>query len=175
MGGMMDAQMDALGGKIEAQKQVAAARKEAAAEVKFARKEFATDLAAITSHIKEMDTKLTGDVEVVAGMMISWKAQQTKVNRHVAAEITRVEKLMDARKSDSSRARGKLRKILDENKRAASEEVMELDKLFKGKIAKIRSQAADDAKSARNDLTKATTEMYEAMASAQADQIAANE
>merc|ERR1719502_2011884 len=156
-------------------KDISAARKEAAAEVKFARKEFATDLAAVTSHIKEMDTKLTGDVEVVAGMMISHQAQQTKVNRHVAAEITRVEKLMDARKSDSSRARGKLRKILDENKRAASEEVMELDKLFKGKIAKIRSQAADDAKSARNDLTKATTEMYEAMASAQADQIAANE
>jgi len=156
-------------------KDIDAARKEAASEVKFARKEFATDLAGITSHIKEMDTKLTGDVEVVAGMMISWKAQQTKVNRHVAAEITRVEKLMDARQSGSSRARGKLRKILDENKRAAAEEVMELDKLFKGKIGKIRSQAADDAQSARNDLTHATTDMYEAMAHAQADQIAANE
>merc|ERR1711990_1157865 len=50
-------------------KDISAARKEAAEEVKYARKEFATDLAAVTSHIKEMDTKLTGDVEVVAGMM----------------------------------------------------------------------------------------------------------
>merc|ERR1711998_538650 len=142
-------------------KDIAAARKEAAEEVKYARKEFATDLAAVTSHIKEMDTKLTGDVEVVAGMMISHQAQQTKVNRHVSAEITR--------------SRGKLRKILDENKRAAAEEVMELDGLFKGKIAKIRFQAADDARSAKRDLTEATKQMYERLADAQKEQIYANE
>merc|ERR1712054_545301 len=140
-------------------KDIGAARKEAAEEVKYARKEFATDLAAVTSHIKEMDTKLTGDVEVVAGMMISHQAQQTKVNRHVAAEIPRIEKLMVIKFSQSTRSRGKLRKILDENKRAAAEEVMELDGLFKGKIAKIRSQAADDARSAKRDLTEATKKM----------------
>merc|ERR1719502_1246043 len=156
-------------------KDISAARKEAAEEVKYARKEFATDLAAVTSHIKEMDTKLTGDVEVVAGMMISHQAQQTKVNRHVAAEINRIEKLMDIKYSQSTRSRGKLRKILDENKRAASEEVMELDGLFKGKIAKIRSQAADDARSAKRDLTEATKKMYEALAHAQKEQIYANE
>merc|ERR1712054_45860 len=144
-------------------------------DIGAARKEFATDLAAVTSHIKEMDTKLTGDVEVVAGMMISHQAQQTKVNRHVAAEITRIEKLMDIKFSQSTRSRGKLRKILDENKRAAAEEVMELDGLFKGKIAKIRSQAADDARSAKRDLTEATKKMYEALAHAQKEQIYANE
>merc|ERR1711934_1233897 len=84
-------------------------------------------------------------------------------------------KLMDARQSGSSRARGKLRKILDENKRAAAEEVMELDGLFKGKIAKIRSQAADDARSAKRDLTEATKKMYESLAHAQKEQIYANE
>merc|ERR1719224_313400 len=89
-------------------KDISAARKEAASEVAQARKEFATDLAAVTSHIKEMDTKLTGDVEVVAGMMISHQAQQTKVNRHVSAEITRIEKLMDIKFSQSTRSRGKL-------------------------------------------------------------------
>jgi len=156
-------------------KDISAARKEAAEEVKYARKEFATDLAAVTSHIKEMDTKLTGDVEVVAGMMISHQAQQTKVNRHVSAEITRIEKLMDIKFSQSTRSRGKLRKILDENKRAAAEEVMELDGLFKGKIAKIRSQAADDARSAKRDLTEATKKMYESLAHAQKEQIYANE
>merc|ERR1711871_1047214 len=156
-------------------KDIGAARKEAAEEVKYARKEFATGLAAVTSHIKEMDTKLTGDVEVVAGMMISHQAQQTKANRHVAAEITRIEKLMDIKFSQSTRSRGKLRKILDENKRAAAEEVMELDGLFKGKIAKIRSQAADDARSAKRDLTEATKKMYEALAHAQKEQIYANE
>merc|ERR1711998_321149 len=107
--------------------------------------------------------------------MISHQAQQTKVNRHVAAEITRVEKLMDIKFSQSTRSRGKLRKILDENKCAAAEEVMELDGLFKGKIAKIRSQAADDARSAKRDLTEATKQMYEKLADAQKEQIYANE
>jgi len=121
----------------------------------------------VTSHIKEMDTKLTGDVEVVAGMMISHQAQQTKVNRHVASEISRIEKLMDLKFSQSTRSRGKLRKILDENKRAASEEVMELDGLFKGKIAKIRSVMANNARDAAKDLTTATTKMYTDMANVQ--------
>merc|ERR1711988_1595906 len=103
------------------------------------------------------------------------KAQQHIVNRHVAAEINRIEKLMDARSSHSKRARGKLRKILDENKRAAAEEVEALDTLFKKKIAKIRSESADDAHSARADLAEATANMYEDMAAAQTEMIYANE
>merc|ERR1711998_231375 len=51
----------------------------------------------------------------------------------------------------------------------------ELDGLFKGKIAKIRSQAADDARSAKRDLTEATKQMYEKLADAQKEQIYANE
>merc|ERR1719502_2158330 len=156
-------------------KDISAARKEAATEVADARQEFATDLAAVTSTIKEMDPRLTGEVQVVSGSVIEFKAQQHIVNRHVAAEINRIEKLMDARSSHSKRARGKLRKILDENKRAAAEEVEALDTLFKKKIAKIRSESADDAHSARADLAEATANMYEDMAAAQTEMIYANE
>merc|ERR1712054_671974 len=128
-------------------KDIGAARKEAADQVKVARQDFATGLATITSTIKEMDTRLKGEVMVVSGELADHKAVQNHVNGHVNAEINRVEKLMDHRFSVSDRARGKLRNILNENKRAAAQEVMALDSLFRTKITKIRSECAHDAES----------------------------
>merc|ERR1712196_27502 len=142
-------------------KDISAARKEAAAQVKSARKDFATDLAVLTSSIKAMETRLQGDIMVVAGEVVSHKAAQAVVNSHTKSELARIEKLMNDRKSESKKARGKLRAILDENKRAAAEEVKALDGLFKTKIAKIRSQAAADSLAAKKDLTAATERLYE--------------
>merc|ERR1712139_272673 len=76
---------------------------------------------------------------------------------------------------DSKKARGKLRVILDENKRAAAEEVKALDSLFKTKLAKIRSAAAADSVEAKEDLTNAAEEMTAALATAQTEQLYANE
>jgi len=156
-------------------KDIAGARTEAANQVKGARQDFATGLATITSTIKEMDTRLKGEVMVVSGELADHKAVQNSVNRHVNAEIARVEKLMDSRFSVSERSRGKLRNILNENKRAAAQEVMDLNNLFRTKITKIRSESAHDAESAKRDLTEATEIMYEKMAEAQKEQIYANE
>merc|ERR1719181_1502216 len=103
------------------------------------------------------------------------KAAQTKVNRKVDAELKRIKKVMNHRRSVSERARGKLRAILDENKRAAAEEVKALDGLFKSKLSKIRSQAADDAIEAKQDLTDATEEMTLALDTAQREQLYANQ
>jgi hypothetical protein len=96
------------------------------------------------------------------------------VNRRTKAEINRIEKLMNDHHSDSTRARGKLRAILDENKRAAAEETAALDKLFKAKVASIRSEAASDAREAAKDLTVATEKMYESMADAQKENLYQN-
>merc|ERR1719502_2593622 len=156
-------------------KDIKAARKEAAAQVKSARKEFATNLAATTAQIKKMETRLVGEVQVVAGEVVSHRAAQATVNRHVEGELKRIEDLMNHHNSESIKARGKLRAILDENKRTASEEVKALDGLFKNKIAKIRSQAADDALSAKKDLTAATEAMFDKMAKMQTEQLYANE
>jgi len=65
--------------------------------------------------------------------------------------------------------------ILDENKRAASEEVKALDGLFTAKIAKIRSAAADDSLSAKKDLTAATEQMFDKMAKMQTEQLYENQ
>merc|ERR1712167_155258 len=120
-------------------KDISAARAEAASEVAGARKQFATSIAAVTAHVKDQETRLTGDIQVVSAEVISTKAAQARVNRKVAGELKRIAKLANARHSESVRARGKLRAILNENKRAAAEEVKALDGLFKGKLAKIRA------------------------------------
>merc|ERR1719446_1642315 len=154
---------------------IKAARKEASDQVKLARQSFATDLAAATAEIKMMETKYVGEITKVAGVVMTHKAAQTKVNRKVDAELKRINKVMNHRRSDSARARGKLRAILDENKRAAAEEVKALDGLFKSKLSKIRSKAASDAIEAKQDLTEATAEMSEALEVAQREQLYANQ
>merc|ERR1711871_1448532 len=148
---------------IKTVKDIEAARREAAGAVKLAREDFATGLATVTAQIEAMDSKMTMNPQKVSGEVIAFKAFQHTVNLHVNAEINRVEKLMNAQHSEAIKARGKLRAILDENKRAAHDEVTALDGLFKEKIAEIRSKAAEDAKDAADDLTAATEKMYEAM------------
>jgi hypothetical protein len=155
-------------------KNIKAAKAQAAAQVKLARKAFATQIEASTAYIKNMENRLYGEVMVVSGEVTSFKAQQATVNRRTKAEINRIEKLMNDHHSDSTRARGKLRAILDENKRAAAEETAALDKLFKAKVASIRSEAASDAREAAKDLTVATEKMYESMADAQKENLYQN-
>jgi len=155
-------------------KDISAARAEAASEVAGARKQFATSIAAVTAHVKDQETRLTGDIQVVSAEVISTKAAQARVNRKVAGELKRIAKLANARHSESVRARGKLRAILNENKRAAAEEVKALDGLFKGKLAKIRATAAANSLSARRDLTKATGGLYTKLAENEAVNAATN-
>merc|ERR1719453_2308196 len=160
---------------IKTVKDIEAARREAAGQVKIAREDFATGLATVTAQIKAMDSKMTMNTQKVSGEVIAFKAFQHTVNVHVSAEINRVEKLMNAQHSESVKARGKLRAILDENKRAAHDEVTALDGLFKEKIAEIRSKAAADAEDAASDLTEATEKMYESMEEVQRENIYKNQ
>merc|ERR1719389_860207 len=154
---------------------IAAARKQASEQVAGARKQFATELSALTSNIKQMETRLTGNVEQVSSGLIAEKAMQARVNRKNAAELKRIEDKMNHQQSVSEKARGALRMVLDENKRAAAEETRELDKLFKAKIAKERSRAAEIARGAAKDLSAATQKMYADMAEVADNNAAANE
>jgi len=154
---------------------IAAARKQASDQVSQARKTFATELSGLTANIKQMETRLTGTVEQVSSDLIAEKAMQNRVNNRASAELKRIEKIMNKRQSESVKARGKLRIILNENKKAAAEETAELDKLFKSKIAKERASAASIANGAAKDLTAATKKMYGNMADVALANAAANE
>merc|ERR1711988_265214 len=141
-------------------KNIADARKQAAGQVKDARKDFATSLLALTASVKDQETRLAGDIQTVASLELSRKAEQFRVNRRTKAELKRIMSLVNDRTTKNARARGKIRDLLNENKRAAHEEVKALDKLFEGKIAKIRSKAAANSLEAARDLTDATKKMY---------------
>merc|ERR1712054_51337 len=93
-----------------------------------------TALSASVASVKDQETRLSGEIAVVSGEVARNKAIQLRVNRRSNAELSRITKLSNVRHSASIRARGKLRALLDENKRAASEEVKALNKLFVTKL-----------------------------------------
>merc|ERR1711871_124109 len=141
-------------------KDIKAARKQAAGQVKDARKKFATALVSLTAQVKDQETRLAGDIQTVASLELSKQAEQLRVNRRTGAEIKRIMGLVNSRTTKNTRARGKIRDLLNENKRAAADEVKALDNLFEAKIAKTRSTAAANSIEAAKDLTAASAKMY---------------
>lgn len=122
-----------------------------------------------------MDAVLTSQVQKVAGELISHQAAQARINRHVKAEIKRVEELMNDNYSKSIRARGKLRNIMNEYKEEAHNLVVELDNYFQTNVGKIEKRAHDDAEEAADNLREATALAFETMAKAQEKNIYAQE
>merc|ERR1711871_41735 len=142
-------------------KNLAAARKEAADEVAAARKSFSTDLIGLSAAVKDSEPRLLGDIQKVSGVHASNVANQAIVNRKHKEEHERILKLVNSQISKSSMARGKIKQLLDENKRAAAEEVAAPDTLFTGKLEEIRAQNGDDTLEAARDLTEATEKVYD--------------
>jgi len=141
-------------------KDIKSARLQAKKEVSDARKNFATKLGSLKSAIKDQETRLAGEVAVVATLVKSERANQLTVNRRVAAEQKRILGLVNDNASESKRARGAIRKTLDEYKKAASEEVKVLQTIFDKKIKSIRRQASHNSAEAAKDLSLATKRMY---------------
>merc|ERR1712178_156139 len=148
-------------------KSIAAARAQATNQVKAARKSFATRIQTATAAIKDQESRLLGEIKVVGEELISHKATQLRVNRRTFAEMRRIRTLANVRYSASKRARGKLRRLLDENKKAAHEEVKALDGLFSRKLASVRTKATEDARAQGRDLRRATAKMYGKLAKIQ--------
>merc|ERR1712072_1459198 len=148
-------------------KNIAAARAAATAQVKAARKSFATRIQTTTAAIKDQESRLLGEIKVVGEEVISHRANQLRVNRRTQAEMKRIRKMANHRYSVSKRARGKLRRLLDENKKAAHEEVKALDGLFNNKLSKVRTRATNDARAAGRDLRASTAKLYGKLAKIQ--------
>merc|ERR1711959_788532 len=148
-------------------KDISVARKEAADEVSDLRKMFGAELARATAEAKRTEQILVDNIAKVSGEVISMKANQARVNAKVSVELTRIEKLANHRFSDSKKARGKLRMLMDENKQAASEEVKALTADLDSKLAKLRKQNSDNRIEMAKDLSKATETFYEKMSNVQ--------
>merc|ERR1711881_757261 len=145
-------------------KNIKAARLAAAKDVEHARKYFTTEIVALTSKIKQQETRLRGDIQVVSAMVISDKANQIRINNKVFAERNKIVKIANARHSSNVRARGMLRKLMDQNKVAA------LAKSSYAALAKTRHRQAGYVRSFAKDLTKATKKLHITLNKASAHQ-----
>merc|ERR1711988_551788 len=151
-------------------KTVKAARAEAAEAVAAARKEMTAGIAGATAMIKKVETRLNGDIQDVSAMVISDTAAQNRINKHVTAEIGRLVKFSDKTHTANKAARGVIRKIMDENKAAAAEEVANLAKEANAEIKKARSQQAAYLLGFKKDLIEATEGLYAKLAKDSATQ-----
>merc|ERR1712159_615071 len=146
---------------------IGAARKEAADAVAELRSDFGSDLIATTALVKRIETDLNDRIAVVSGEVISYKAFQASVNRKVKEEKARIEELSNKRFSESKKARGKLRQLMDENKQAASAEVAALATKLEGDLDKARAKNAHNRREMAKDLTGATKLFYEKLSDQQ--------
>merc|ERR1711970_1190836 len=144
-------------------KDLNAARHQATNQVRQLRKDFATQMATVTAEVKNVETRLVGEIAVVSGEVISNRANQLRVNRRVSGELKRIVRVSDRRYSASKRARGKLKLLMDENKAAASAEVKALSTSLKTKLAKARGRNARNRREMAKDLSQATRTLYERM------------
>merc|ERR1712139_285575 len=140
-------------------KNIKAARLTAAKDVSNARKYFTTQMVALTSKIKQQETRLRGDIQVVSAMVISDKANQVRINNKVNAERKKIVALANKRHSSNVRARGMLRKLMDQNKAAAKEEVGELAKKSEAALSITRARQSSHRRTFAKDLTHATKKL----------------
>merc|ERR1719498_474864 len=143
---------------------VKAAQSAVLGEVQQLRKEMTSSIVATTAVLKDIGTELQDTIAVVSAEHQKDKAEQLAVNAHVDEQLARLETLANDRASKSKRARGQLRRIMDENKLAASEEVATLAKECKDQLEKLRASNAHFKRQAAKDLTAATDKYYTALA-----------
>merc|ERR1711907_42750 len=129
-----------------------------------------TQIVALTSKIKQQETRLRGDIQVVSAMVISDKANQIRINNKVIAERNKIVALANKRHSSNVRARGMLKKLMDQNKAAAKEEVAALAKTSYALLAKLRGRQSRYRRTFAQDLTHATKKLHITLNKASAHQ-----
>jgi hypothetical protein len=143
---------------------IADARKEATAGVVQLRADFATQMVLVNALVKKTESTLTSNIAKVSAEVAEDKALQDRVQERTGKELLRIEKLSNDRQSEAKRARGALGVVMDENKKAAAEEVAELRSQLQGEINKLRAKNAANKIEMAKDLTEATQKFSEKLA-----------
>merc|ERR1711881_604717 len=141
-------------------KNIRAVRASATRAVSFARKQMNTKIVSLTSEIKASESRLKGEISIVSGEVMRDRQAQIRVNRRVNKEMAMIINTANVRHSQSKRARGKLRAILNANKAAAAQEVAALAKKTRFACAMLRGQMARHRRSAAKALTSATQRLH---------------
>jgi len=117
-------------------------------------------------------TKGEGSLGAVTGVMIAHRDEQAGINKEVDAEIEALFKKSDINFSEDKRARGVLKKIMDENKAVAAEETAALKNEALAALKETHSQQNAHLSGFKQDLTEATEKLYKKMADDKAAQAA---
>merc|ERR1719333_749804 len=141
-------------------KNIHAVRASATRAVSFARKQMNTKIVSLTSEIKASETRLMGEVRIVSGEVMRDRQAQIRVNRRVNKEMSMIIHTANVRHSQSKRARGKLRAILNANKAAAAEETAALAKRTRFALAMLRGKQASYRLSAAKALSATTKTLH---------------
>merc|ERR1719353_2663547 len=145
-------------------KDISAARKEASDQVAAARKHMKSAIVATTATAKQTESRIIGSIQEVSAMVVSDKAAQIRINESVDGELKRILEKSNDYETKNVAARGIIRKIMDENKQAAAQEVQELAKEAEADLKKLRSQQSSNLLQFKRDLTGATESVYEKLA-----------
>merc|ERR1711968_139568 len=141
-------------------KDIAAARAAAAEETAQAKRDMMAQMLETKNKLHEVENKVINEIQVVSEMIVSDKAAQHKINKNVQAQMDALEKKSDTDFSASKRARGKLKAILDENKRIAQEEVNQLYEHTGEELTKLARKQNEHLLGFKQDLTHATEGLY---------------
>jgi len=93
-------------------------------------------------------------------MIVSDKAEQARINKKVDEEMSRILKLSDSRVVEDKRARGVIRKVMEENKIIAHNEVVALGKEARLTLKAVNSEQNAYLSGFKSDLTSATKKVY---------------
>merc|ERR1711871_549128 len=95
-------------------------------DISAARKHMKSAIVATTAAAKQTESRIIGSIQEVSAMVVSDKAAQIRINEAVDGELKRLLEKSNDYETKNVAARGIIRKIMDENKQAAAQEVEEL-------------------------------------------------
>merc|ERR1711871_1631030 len=142
-------------------KNLAAAKAKTWEEVQEARKFFTMGFIDTVAAAKGTETRIIGEIEKVAHMVIEESATQGRINAEVDKELERIFKLSNARNTENVKARAKIKELMDKNKVVAAQEVADLRDSSEKELQKLRAYQAKLRREVAHDLTGAVEDVYE--------------
>merc|ERR1712196_626461 len=121
-------------------KQIAEYKAEALRRVSNARMTMKTELVALTTTIKNQESKLNDEIGLVSDAILDHASAQARENAKVAAELEKIESLSNDEQSKSTAFQKELKVKVDADKAAAKEEVLALAAKTKLEYSVVRSE-----------------------------------
>merc|ERR1711871_150043 len=156
-------------------KDIAAAKQAAQEDVEAARKDFKMGLADVNSVLKSTETRVQDHIKIVAGMIRDERTQQKVINDQVKEQQERLVNLSNEQFSESKRARGAIKELMDKNEVIAAQEIADLRTDANSKLTALRAKQAQLSTDYAQELTAATTGLYAKLKQDKIEQVSAME